>query len=97
MSYYKEAIALWQEYKERDVDCDRLQRIHCLENLAGVLKHHPETRQENPALKEEELIKEVWRCVLDLSIESLSFSLSLLPSLRQRICVLSTARKQRDS
>lgn len=62
VSYYKEAIALWQEYRERDVECDKLQRIHCLENLAGVLNDHPETVPEDSALNTEKLIEEVCRC-----------------------------------
>lgn len=60
MSYYQEAIALWQEYKKRDVECDKLQRIHCLENFAGVLQDHPGTKGEAD-LNKEKLIREVCR------------------------------------
>ena len=36
-TYYREAMTLWDEYKEQGVECDRLQRIHAMENLAAVL------------------------------------------------------------
>ena len=59
MCYYKEAIDLWREYKERDVECDKLQRIHCLESLAGVLKDKPEVKQVVPEFCEDDLMKQV--------------------------------------
>lgn len=31
-------MSLWKQYKEQDIDCDKLQRIHTLENLASLLK-----------------------------------------------------------
>lgn len=43
MSCYREAMEVWQEYKDKmGVDCDKLQRIHALENLAALLKESPE-------------------------------------------------------
>ena len=34
---------MWQDYKDKmGVDCDKLQRIHALENLATLLKESPE-------------------------------------------------------
>lgn len=43
---YCEAMCLWQEYKEQDVDCDKLQRIHAMENLEGLLKDNPHLGQD---------------------------------------------------
>ena len=40
---YREAMKVWQEYKDKmEVDCDKLQRIHALENLAYLLKECPQ-------------------------------------------------------
>ena len=35
---YREAIATWKEYQEKEVECDRLQRIHTLQNLAWLVE-----------------------------------------------------------
>ena len=37
LSYYREAMDLWLKYKHQDIECDKLQRIHTLENLAALL------------------------------------------------------------
>ncbi len=37
MCWYEEAIRTWETYKQYDVDCDKLQRIHTMENLAEML------------------------------------------------------------
>lgn len=43
MCCYYEAMGVWQEYKEEmAVDCDKLQRIHALENLASLLRESPQ-------------------------------------------------------
>ncbi len=35
-------MEVWKKYKEEmKVDCDKLQRIHALENLAALLKESP--------------------------------------------------------
>ncbi|CAI8043929.1 E3 ubiquitin-protein ligase SHPRH [Geodia barretti] len=42
---------MWREYKEKEVECDRLQRIHTLENLAWLLEQGhctPEELSEGP-------------------------------------------------
>ena len=37
---------MWTAYKEHEVECDRLQRVHTMENLAILLKSHPRTSNE---------------------------------------------------
>ena len=47
---------MWQEYKEEmGVDCDKLQRIHALENLATLLKELPPPSLSQHALRREML------------------------------------------
>ena len=37
MEMYYAAMKVWQEHESHDVECDRVQRIHTLENLAELL------------------------------------------------------------
>ena len=39
MEMYYAAMKVWQEHESHDVECDRVQRIHTLENLAELLMH----------------------------------------------------------
>lgn len=34
---YRAAMTVWQEHESHDVECDRVQRIHTMENLAELL------------------------------------------------------------
>jgi hypothetical protein len=37
LEMYYAAMKVWQEHESHDVECDRVQRIHTLENLAELL------------------------------------------------------------
>ena len=39
MEMYYSAMKVWEEHESHDVECDRVQRIHTLENLAELLMH----------------------------------------------------------
>lgn len=55
-------MVFWQEYKEQDVDCDKLQRIHALENLASLLEDCPDEKDDEAVDKGAQLIEEVSGC-----------------------------------
>lgn len=56
---YCEAMSLWQEYKEQGVDCDKLQRIHAMENLAGLLRDSPHLGQDGCCINTDQLATKV--------------------------------------
>lgn len=74
MSCYREAMTLWQEYKEQDVECDRLQRIHTMENLHLLLEENSQGEKGDGedlghTLRDDTLMEEVgwvfwvlWSC-----------------------------------
>ena len=37
MEMYRNAMTVWQEQEAHEVECDRVQRIHTMENLAKLL------------------------------------------------------------
>lgn len=60
MGCYLEAMQMWQDYKkEHKVDCDKLQRIHALENLACLLKESPQHAPKDLLTMELEAPEEV--------------------------------------
>ena len=34
---YRSAMTVWQEHESHDIECDRVQRVHTLENLSHLL------------------------------------------------------------
>jgi hypothetical protein len=71
---YEQAISMWREYKEKEVECDRLQRIHTLENLAWLL--------EQGHCTPEELSGGPWRNAASLREQVSGIYSSVEPSLR---------------
>ena len=50
---------MWQEHLSHDVDCDKLQRIHTMENLAEVLEYVENDSGGGHTLRDDTLVEEV--------------------------------------
>ena len=50
---------MWQEHLSHDVDCDKLQRIHTMENLAEVLEYVETGTEGGHTLRDDTLVEEV--------------------------------------
>ncbi len=50
-------MTAWQEHQSHDIDCDKLQRIHTMENLDELLQHG---LADEHSFRDSTLMEEVW-------------------------------------
>jgi len=55
VEHYREAMQAWQEHEKQDIDCDKLQRIHTMENLSQLLR---EGRGNSHTLRDDHLMED---------------------------------------
>ncbi|EDV27774.1 uncharacterized protein TRIADDRAFT_53804 [Trichoplax adhaerens] len=93
---YREAIAAWEEYKDR-LHTDSIQKIHTLHNLNDILKNHPEIAQDcGRTIRESRLDHEVEQLKLSYLIKFKTATVNSREILQQSKQAISELKSQLD-
>ncbi|RDD45665.1 E3 ubiquitin-protein ligase SHPRH [Trichoplax sp. H2] len=93
---YREAIAAWEEYKDR-LHTDSIQKIHTLHNLNDILKNHPEIAQDcGRTIRESRLDHEVEQLKLSYLIKFKTATVNSREILQQSKQTISELKSQLD-